>query len=80
VADKLDATLLVVGEFYESRKPYDALIESLGIAKRTRVIDRYIPDDEVALYFSAADVVGAAVQGRPPRAGSRRPRSRSNAR
>jgi glycosyltransferase involved in cell wall biosynthesis len=57
VADKLDATLLVVGEFYESRKPYDALIESLGIAKRTRVIDRYIPDDEVALYFSAADVV-----------------------
>jgi glycosyltransferase involved in cell wall biosynthesis len=57
VAEALDATLLVVGEFYEDRKPYDALIASLGIAARTRVIDRYIPDDEVAVYFCAADLV-----------------------
>lgn len=57
VAEKLDATLLVVGEFYEDRRPYDALIASLGIESRTRVIDRYIPDDEVAIYFCAADLV-----------------------
>ncbi|HET6350433.1 MAG TPA: glycosyltransferase [Candidatus Krumholzibacteria bacterium] len=57
VAERLDATLLVVGEFYEDRAPYDALIASLGIGARTRVVDRYIPDDDVATYFMAADVV-----------------------
>jgi len=55
--DSLDATLLVVGEFYEDRKGYDAAIRALGIGERVRVIDRYVPDDEVALYFRAADVV-----------------------
>jgi glycosyltransferase involved in cell wall biosynthesis len=53
----LEATLLVVGEFYEDRRPYDALIASLGIGDRVRVLDRYVPDDEVAVYFQAADLV-----------------------
>ena len=57
VAERLDATLLVVGEFYEPRNAYDELIQSLGIGARTRVIDRYIPDDEVGVYFHAADLV-----------------------
>lgn len=50
------ATLLVVGEFYEDRRRYDGLIESLGIGDRVRVVGRYVPDNEVALYFRAADV------------------------
>jgi len=57
VAEKLGLTLLVVGEFYEDRAPYDAAIAALGIGARTRVIDRYIPDEEVAAYFQAADLV-----------------------
>jgi glycosyltransferase involved in cell wall biosynthesis len=57
IAQDLDATLLVVGEFYEDRKPYDALIASLGLGDRVRVVDRYVPDDEVAVYFCAADLV-----------------------
>lgn len=57
VAESLDATLLVVGEFYEARGPYDELIVSLGLASRVRIVDRYVPDDEVAVYFSAADLV-----------------------
>jgi glycosyltransferase involved in cell wall biosynthesis len=57
VAEKLDATLLIVGEFYESRAPYDAEIAALGIGARVRVIDRYIPDEEVGVYFRAADLV-----------------------
>jgi glycosyltransferase involved in cell wall biosynthesis len=57
IAAKLDATLLVVGEFYEDRAPYDTEIEKLGIASRTRVINRYIPDEEVEVYFRAADLV-----------------------
>ena len=55
--DDFDATLLVVGEFYEDRAPYDALIRDLKIGDRVRVIDRYVPDEEVGAYFRAADVV-----------------------
>lgn len=54
---ELDATLLVVGEFYEERGPYDAMIRDLGIADHVRVIDRYVPDDQVPGYFGVADVV-----------------------
>ena len=54
---ELAATLLIVGEFYEAREPYDRSIQSLGIADRVRVVDRYVPDAEVAQYFMAADLV-----------------------
>jgi glycosyltransferase involved in cell wall biosynthesis len=57
VSQRLPATLLVVGEFYDDRAPYDDLIASLGIGDRVRVVDRYIPDEDVATYFSAADLV-----------------------
>jgi glycosyltransferase involved in cell wall biosynthesis len=57
VAGALDATLLVVGEFYEDRGPYDEAIRSLGIADRVRIVDRYVPDADVPAYFDAADVV-----------------------
>jgi glycosyltransferase involved in cell wall biosynthesis len=52
-----DCTLLVVGEFYERRVRYDALLVELGIGKRVRILDRYVPNEEVNVYFSAADVV-----------------------
>jgi glycosyltransferase involved in cell wall biosynthesis len=54
---QLQATLCVVGEFYEDRKPYDDRIRRLGIEGRVRVVDRYVPDQEVGTYFRAADVV-----------------------
>ncbi|HEU4929081.1 MAG TPA: glycosyltransferase [Candidatus Krumholzibacteria bacterium] len=53
----LTVTLLIVGEFYEARERYDRLIQALGIAQRVRVVDRYVPDAEVAQYFMAADLV-----------------------
>lgn len=56
VGEELDATLLVVGEFYEDRGRYDALIERLGIGARLRVVDRYVPNEDVEMYFKAADV------------------------
>ena len=56
VADELDATLLVVGEFYENRGAYDALIDELGIGPRLRVVGRYVPNEDVEMYFKAADV------------------------
>ena len=57
VLKKLDATLLVAGEFYEDKAPYMAQIENLGIGASVRVIDKYIANEEVADYFSAADLL-----------------------
>ncbi len=56
-AEQIDGTLLVVGEFYEPRAPYDARIRSLGIEARVRVVDRYVPNEAVGGFFRAADVV-----------------------
>jgi glycosyltransferase involved in cell wall biosynthesis len=55
--EQLHATLLIVGEFYEDRQAYDEMLRALGIASRVRVVDRYIPNEEVGTYFRAADVV-----------------------
>lgn len=55
--ERLDATLMVVGEFYEDRGPYDRLVDELEIGNRLRLVDQYVPDESVELYFRAADVV-----------------------
>lgn len=57
VLKRLPATLLVVGEFYEKRGPYDARIADLNIGDRVRIVDEYVPNDEVEMYFKAADLV-----------------------
>ncbi|MGH7370099.1 MAG: glycosyltransferase [Candidatus Methylomirabilaceae bacterium] len=57
VLKRLDCTLLVVGEFYEDKDRCLKLINDLGLTSRVRVIDRFVPDDEVSLYFCAADLI-----------------------
>lgn len=57
VRRELALTLLVVGEFYEARAPYDALVDRLGVRDGVRFVDRYVANDEVETYFQAADVV-----------------------
>jgi glycosyltransferase involved in cell wall biosynthesis len=57
IPEELPVKLLVVGEFWESEGRYQNLAEQLGIANRVELINRYIPNEEVGLYFSAADVV-----------------------
>jgi len=49
--------LLVVGEFWDDRGPYDEAIERNGIAGKVTVVDRYVPNEEVARYFESADLV-----------------------
>jgi glycosyltransferase involved in cell wall biosynthesis len=49
--------LLIVGEFWEDKEPYLKTIEELGLQGDVAVVDRYVPNEEVGLYFSAADVV-----------------------
>lgn len=54
---EMELTLLLVGEFYEEREPYDELIARLGIGDRIVLVDRYVPNEDVELYFEAADLV-----------------------
>jgi len=49
-------TLLVAGEFYEDAAPYRALAAAAGEGA-VRLMDHYLPDDEVEALFKAADVV-----------------------
>lgn len=51
--------LLIAGEFWEEKGPYEQAIRRLGIEDFVRIDDRYIPDEEAALYFSAADLLVA---------------------
>jgi len=49
--------LIVAGEFYTASKPYLEFIDKHGIAERVILRTDFIPDSEVSLYFSAADLV-----------------------
>jgi len=49
-------TLVVAGEFYDDRAPYEARLDA-GLRDRVVVHDRYIANEDVARYFAAADVV-----------------------
>lgn len=49
--------ILIAGEFYEDRKPYDELIQSLKIEDRLILKTDFIPDREVRYFLSAADTV-----------------------
>lgn len=48
--------LLVAGEFYEDRAPYDELMAACGLSNIILRTD-FVPDSEVKFYLSAADFV-----------------------
>ncbi len=52
-----DAHLLIVGESYEKISRYTQLIESLGIGAHVTLINVFVPNEEVGMYFTAADIV-----------------------
>lgn len=54
---KAGIKLIIAGEYYEDRKPYDELIGKLGIQESIHAFTEFIPNGEVHYYFSAADVV-----------------------
>jgi glycosyltransferase involved in cell wall biosynthesis len=52
-------TLVVAGEFWDDKEPYLETIERLGIVDSVLIEDHYISNEDVPLYFSAADVLVA---------------------
>lgn len=49
--------LIVAGEFYTSKEPYLQQIADHGLQEEVLLHDRFVPDEEVKYYFSAADFV-----------------------
>ena len=48
--------LLVAGEFWEDEAAYRRQVAGLGLEEQVRITNRFIPNEETALYFSAADL------------------------
>lgn len=55
--------LLIAGEFWEAIDDYRKLILDEGIEDWVTIDNRYIPNEEVPLFFSAADVFAAPYVG-----------------
>jgi glycosyltransferase involved in cell wall biosynthesis len=51
--------LVIAGEFWEDKDEYLQLIDELALNDMIVIDDRYIPNEEVAVYFSAADALAA---------------------
>jgi glycosyltransferase involved in cell wall biosynthesis len=49
--------IIVAGEFYESETPYKNIVRQNGLEDSVIFYSHYIPDNEVAIFFSAADLV-----------------------
>jgi glycosyltransferase involved in cell wall biosynthesis len=56
IVDRVPVTLLVVGEFYDKREPYDRRIEELSLGRNIRIVDEYVPNEDVEIYFKASDL------------------------
>lgn len=52
-----DISLKVAGEFWNDRDGYDRLIHDLDIADKVEIVDGYLPDRDMSLCFSRADLV-----------------------
>jgi glycosyltransferase involved in cell wall biosynthesis len=52
-----NAHLLVVGEFYDNPQPYLDTIKRLGLGSDITIINKFVANEAVHLYFTAANVV-----------------------
>jgi glycosyltransferase involved in cell wall biosynthesis len=49
--------LIIAGEFYEDDKPYRDLVKEHSLVNEILFFDRFINDNEVTSFFSAADLI-----------------------
>ena len=57
ILDRFPVHLVVAGESWEDVGPYRELVERLHLEERVTMHIRYVPDEMVATYFAAADLV-----------------------
>lgn len=51
------AKLVVAGEFYDDKAAYESILRANGTADIVQFWDKFIPNEEVGRFFTAADVV-----------------------
>jgi glycosyltransferase involved in cell wall biosynthesis len=52
-----DLYVIIAGEFWESKETYLQRLGESEIENNVKIIDEYVPNEEVATYFSSTDVV-----------------------
>jgi glycosyltransferase involved in cell wall biosynthesis len=52
-----ETLLLIVGEFYDGKEKYEKFVSENQLGDHLRFVSHYVPTEEVAPYFGAADVV-----------------------
>lgn len=57
IKDIPKARLLIVGEFYDDPQIYLSLIEELHLRPHVKLINQFVPNEDVGKYYSASDVV-----------------------
>ena len=57
ILERVNVTLLVVGEFWDSQEQYIKRIKELGVDTHVKIVDKYVPNEDVEIYFAACDVV-----------------------
>jgi glycosyltransferase involved in cell wall biosynthesis len=55
ILKKFEVSLLIAGEFWQDTEKEE--IKKLGLGSHIKIVDEYIPNEEVGLYFSAADLL-----------------------
>ena len=51
-----EVRLLIVGEFYDDPKPYLDKIQELGISNYIKIVNKFVPNEEVSEYYLTSDL------------------------
>ena len=57
ILERRPVTLLVVGEFWEDKDRYLQRMADLKLSEHIRIVNEYVPDEDVGFYFAASDLV-----------------------
>ncbi|MFQ5822483.1 MAG: glycosyltransferase [bacterium] len=57
ILSEISVTLLIVGEFWGDKERYLRKIQKMGLNNAVRVIDTYVPNEELERYFVASDLL-----------------------
>ncbi len=57
VAFDRNVKLLIVGEFYDSPEKYYNQIKNLNLTDNIKVVEKFVPNEDVGKYYSIADLV-----------------------
>lgn len=57
VRERVDAHLLVVGEFWTAPEFYQRYADEFGVSDAMTIVNRYVPNEDLEPYFALADAV-----------------------